>query len=169
MKPLIQWGITEFILEDRLGEIDPQSGEALVKTSYKRPKLRYKDFDIRIDDEDDVDMKQWEWVEEHFKSDRTRLLDLDGHVGHPPPDMHCITLWKRAQLVDNRLRVLMAYVQGTLNTNVEQAWVAVVMASEMARKASTGATCLQENTGLKKCQQPHCNGWGFVNPSSPTP
>ena len=57
-------------------------------------------------------------------------MDLEGHVGHPPADMPCATLWKGAQLLDHCLIVLAAYVQGTVNTNVQQAWVAAAMASE---------------------------------------
>ena len=60
-------------------------------------------------------------VEEHLKSVRTRLLALEGQVGHPYADMPCTTLWKGVQLVDDCLRVLTVHVQGTLNTNVQQA------------------------------------------------
>ena len=51
-------GIIEFILEDGLGDINPQSREAPVKTPFKCPKFQHKDFNIMIDDEDDVDTKR---------------------------------------------------------------------------------------------------------------
>ena len=75
-----------------MGGIDPLSGVAPLKTPSNHPKLQHEDFDI--DDKDSVDMKWWVRVEEHFKSAGTRLLDLEGHVSHPPADMPSSTLWR---------------------------------------------------------------------------
>ena len=50
-------GITNFILKDWLGNIDPPSREVPVKTHFKRPKLQCEDFDVGIDDEDDVEIQ----------------------------------------------------------------------------------------------------------------
>ena len=66
------------------------------------------------------------------------MLALEGHVGHPHTDMPCTTLWKGVQLVDDRLRVLKVHVQGTLNTNIQQAWAAVTTGSERDWKALAG-------------------------------
>ena len=70
-------------------------------------------------------------------------------MGRPPADIPCATLWKGVQSVDDHLRVLTAYVWGTTNTNIQQAWLATTTVSEKARKASRGVTYLQANTGLK--------------------
>ena len=140
----------DFIFEDRLGNTDPRSGEAPVKTPFKRPKLQCSDFDVDIDDKNSVDTKQWVRVEEHFKRARIRLLDLEDHAGHPPTEMPCFTLWKGVQSDDNHNhpRSLMEYVQGALYNNVQQTWGTVDAASEMARKATAGANHLQLTAGL---------------------
>ena len=102
-----------------MGNTNPQSSKAPIKTPFKCPKLQFFDFDIDIDDEDCLDKKWWVQLEEHFKSAGTRLLGLKGHVGHPPAKMPCSTLWKGAQLVDDHLEFLTEYVQGTLYDDVQ--------------------------------------------------
>ena len=85
-------GIMDFILEDILGNANPQSSKTHIKTPCKQPKLQHSDFDININDEDSLIIKWWVWVEEYFKSAGNRLLDLEGHVGHPPAEIPYSTL-----------------------------------------------------------------------------
>ena len=51
-------------------------------------------------------------------------------------------------MVGDHLEVLMEYVQGTLNTNVKQAWVTATTVLEIVMKALVGVTHLQTATGL---------------------
>ena len=60
-------GVSEFILEDRLGSSDSRSGELPVTTPFKCPKLQHRGFADDGNDKDYISTKQCVVIEEEFK------------------------------------------------------------------------------------------------------
>ena len=73
----------------KVGNIDPSTGEDLIQIPFKCPRFQKAIFDPDFDNEvaegQSLDTKRWIWVEDHFKSAMSWLLDLEGHVSCPIP------------------------------------------------------------------------------------
>ena len=85
--------VTEFVMDDKLGDSDPSTGENLARTHFKHPRFMADDFQPDPDDETSggllLDTKCWIRVADYFQTAGTWLLDLEGHVRQPPEDMPC--------------------------------------------------------------------------------
>ena len=87
-------GDIQFILDDKLGNIDLHTGKDPIKTPFVCPEFWRTEFDADTKDDDSLDTKHWIQIKITSRVMEVDHWIIEVHVGHPPDGMPYSTLWR---------------------------------------------------------------------------